>query len=115
MKINIKTIKIDLTPSLNAYIEKRLAPLAKFVKRFDEAGEVEIWFEVQRLTEHHHKGEVFEASADLRLPKKILRAESTSADIHAAIDKVKEELHSEIQKYKTQFLEIDKKKLGKKR
>ena len=115
MKINIKTIQIDLTPSLNLYVEKKLLPLAKFVKRFDETGEAEVWLEVSRLTKHHRKGEVFAASADLRLPKKILRAESTATDVHAAIDEVKDELHAEIQKYKTQFLEVDRKKLAKKR
>ena len=115
MKVNIKTIQLDLTPSLNVYIEEKLAPLAKFVKWFDETGEAEIWLEVQRLSKHHKKGEVFEASADLRLPKRILRAESTSTDIRAAVDEIKSELSSEIQKYKTQFCEVKKKKLTKKR
>ena len=115
MKINIKTIQVDLTPSLNEYIESKLSPLAKFVKRFDEAGEAEIWLEVQRLTKHHKKGDVFEASADLRLPKRILRAECTASDVHAAIDEIKRELAIEIQKYRTQFLEIKRKKLTGKR
>lgn len=113
MKINIKTIQLDLTPSLQAYAEKKLSPLSKFVKRFDEDGEAEVRLEISRLTKHHKKGEVFSASADLRLPKRILRAESTTSDIYAAVDKVRNELTLEIQKYKTQFLEIKKKKLGK--
>ena len=114
MKINIKTIQVDLTPSLNVYIEEKLSPLAKFLKRFDETGDAEIWLEVSRATQHHRKGDVFEASADLRLPKKILRAESTASDVRAAIDEIKRELSLEIQKYRTQFLEVKKKKLARK-
>ncbi|MEK7507574.1 MAG: ribosome-associated translation inhibitor RaiA [Patescibacteria group bacterium] len=114
MKINIKAIQIDLTPALNVYIEKKLSQLAKFVKRFDETGEAEIWLEISRST-RHKKGDVFETSADLRLPKKILRAETVSPDARAAIDVIKNKLSLEIQKYRTQFLEIQKKRLPGKR
>ena len=110
MKINIKAVQVDVTPALDVYIDKKLSPLAKFVKHFDEMGEAEIWLEISRST-HHKKGDVFEASADLRLPKKILRAEAVSPDAHAAIDVIKSKLSLEIQKYKTQFLEIQKKRL----
>lgn len=102
MKINIKA-KTDLTPALKAYIEKKLAPLAKFIKRFDEKGDAEIWLEVSRTTRHHRKGDVFVAAADLRLPRKILRAEEYAEDIRIAIDRAKDTLRLEIGKYKTRF------------
>src|SRR3989344_4696319 len=114
MIINIKATQVEVTPTLNVYVEKKLSPLAKFVKQFDETGEAEIWLEITRST-HHKKGDVFEASADLRLPKKILRAETASPDARAAIDVIKSKLNVEIQKYKTQFLEIQKKRLPGKR
>lgn len=101
MQLHIKATKLDLTPSLSVYIEKKLATLDKFVKRFDEAGVAALWVEVARTTRHHHKGDVFMAEADLRLPGKILRAEATQADIHAAIDELREKLLMEIKKYKT--------------
>jgi len=103
MDINIKKTT-DLTPSLEMYIEEKLAPLAKFVKQFDETGEAAIWLEISRTTKHHKKGEVFFASADLRLPKKVLRAEGYATNIRMAIDEAKRTLHAEIEKYKTQFL-----------
>ena len=37
------------------------------------------------------------------LPKRILRAENTGADLRAGIDDVKDKLKAEIEKYKTQF------------
>lgn len=104
MKINIKKTT-DLTPSLEIYIEEKLAPLAKFLQKFDETGEAEIWLEISRTTRHHRKGEVFLAAADLRLPHKILRAEEYAEDIRKAIDQAKDTLRLEIEKYKTKFLE----------
>lgn len=103
MKINIKK-NLDLTPSLRVYIDEKLAPLAKFVKQFDETGEAELWLELSRTTRHHQKGEVFLAVADLRLPHKILRAEEYAEDVRKAIDGAKDTLRLEIEKYKTRFL-----------
>ena len=105
MKINIKA-GIDLTPSLKTYIEEKLGPLTKFIKKFDETGEAEIWLEVSRTSKHHRKGsEVFVAAADLRLPKNILRAEEYAEDLRTAIDQARDTLRLEIEKYKTRNME----------
>ncbi len=100
MKITI-TKTVDRTPSLENYVEEKLAPLAKFIKGLDEAGEAEIWIEISRTTRRQRKGEVYFAAADLRLPKKIIRAEEYADDIRTAIDQVKDTLRLEIEKYKT--------------
>jgi len=102
MKITIKKTT-DLTPSLSLYIENKLSPLAKFVKQFDETGEAQIWLEISRTSQHHRKGDVFMAAADLRLPGKILRGEAKAENIRKAIDLVKQELQAEIAKYKTKL------------
>lgn len=105
MQINIKA-STDLTPSLKIYIESKLAPLAKFIKHFDETGEAAIWLEISRTSKHHKKGnEVYMAAADLRLPKKILRAEEYAEDARKAIDNAKDTLRQEIEKYKARFTE----------
>jgi ribosomal subunit interface protein len=109
MKINIKK-SLHLTADLAAYVEKKLLPLAKFVKHFDETGEAEIWLEISRTTNHHKKGDVFKAAVDLRLPKKILRAEEYEKDVRTAIDKARNTLRLEIAKYKTQFTELTRKR-----
>ena len=41
------------------------------------------------------------AEADLRLPGKVLRAVGTHTDIRTALDKVRDTLRLEIEKYKT--------------
>ena len=101
MKITIKATNLDLTPSLNTYINEKLGSLSKFIKKFDDEGVAELRIEVARTTAHHHKGEVFMAEANLRLPKKILRAVETNSDMRASIDIVRGKLHQEILKYKT--------------
>lgn len=101
MKITVKATELDLTPALKTYIEEKLGGLAKFVKRFDEDGSVEMRCEVGRTTKHHRHGEVFMAEANLRLPKQLLRATAYHEDARKAIDAVKRTLRLEIGKYKT--------------
>jgi ribosomal subunit interface protein len=104
MKINIIKTKNLITPALEAYIETKIGQLAKLVRHFEERGEVALSFEVSRTTQHHKKGEVYMAAADLRLPNKVLRAEEYAEDIRVAIDRARDTLHLEIEKYKTKFL-----------
>lgn len=112
MNINIKK-NLDLTLALRIYVEKKLAPLAKFIKKFDETGEAELWLELSRTTRHHGKGgEVFLAVADLRLPRKILRAEEYADDIRKAIDQARGTLYVEIEKYKTRLEKSERGKSG---
>ncbi len=102
MTIQISSKTIDLTPALRDYAEEKMGSLEKYIQRFDDEGVAEITLTLARTTMHHRKGDVFEAIADLRLPKKILRATEETTDIRAAIDAVKDKLHVEIEKYKTQ-------------
>jgi ribosomal subunit interface protein len=105
MKINIKKTT-DITDPLRTYIDEKLMLLAKFVKHFDETGEAEIWLEISRTSNHHRKGDIFMAAADLRLPGKILRGEATAENIRKAIDLVRKELQMEIEKYKTKTVKF---------
>jgi|SRR3989344_167472 len=100
MKIHLKATNVDLTESLKAYVDEKLGGIEKFAGRWDAEGLVEVWVEVGRTTRHHQKGNVFRAEADLRLPKKILRAEDEDFDIRVAVDRVRDKLEREIEKYK---------------
>lgn len=100
MKISIKATNLDLTPSFREYIEEKIGSLTRFVRRWDLEGAVEVWVEVGRTTRHHHKGDVFRAEADLRLPHKVLRAEDEDFDVRVAVDRVRDKLKREVEKYK---------------
>ena len=114
MKIILKK-SMDVTAPLEEYIDKKLSPLAKFIKHFEEKGDVELWLEVSRTTKHHNKGEeVFKAVADLKLPGKILRSEASASDIRRAVDEVRDMLHMEIEKYKTKHSRSPKEQKGEK-
>ncbi len=104
MKLRINGSKIDMTPSLKKYIELKIAPLGKFVKRFERGGESEMYFEIARSTKPTKHGPAFYAEATLELPKKALRAQCYESDVRAAIDAVKDKLRIEIGKYKETFL-----------
>ena len=104
MQINLKGTELTLTPALKVYVESKLGSLAKFIKQFEKEGETEMRVEIARTTRHHHRGpSVFRAEANLRLPGRVLRANQDDADARAAIDKVKDKLQLEIEKYKTRL------------
>lgn len=100
MRIITETVRIEATPALKSYIEEKLGPIGKFVKKFEKQSEAEIFLEISRTTKHHHKGLVFRAEANLKIAGTTLRAEANAEDARAAIDKVKDELKSEISRFK---------------
>jgi putative sigma-54 modulation protein len=105
MRISIKATNLKLTPALAEYIENKLTSLKKFVKRFEESGEVVVHVEVGKTTRHHQKGQVFRAEVNLPFKKSMFRAVEENEDLRAAIDVVKDKLHIEIGKYKEREIE----------
>lgn len=109
MLINIKATNLDLTPAIREYIETKIGPLGRFLKRFEAKNEVEIFVEIARATRHHRSGNVFCAEAMFSLGKKVLRAEHYDWDIRVAIDEVKNKLQQEIKKHKEMKTEKNRK------
>ncbi|MEE8131856.1 MAG: ribosome-associated translation inhibitor RaiA [Candidatus Paceibacterota bacterium] len=100
MKIIIKATKLDLTPAIYEYIEEKIGPLNRFIKRFEAKSEVKVEVEIARSTKHHKHGNIFCAEANMHLPGKVLRAEHSDWDIRVAINNIKNKLQQEIKKYK---------------
>ncbi len=100
MKIIIKATKLDLEPTIREYIETKIGSLKRFIRRFEDKSDVKTEVEIARISKHHRHGNVFYAEINLYLPKKILRAEHFDWDIRVAIDKAKDKLQQEIEKYK---------------
>ncbi|HEY4514713.1 MAG TPA: ribosome-associated translation inhibitor RaiA [Candidatus Paceibacterota bacterium] len=97
MKVNIKATGIELTGAITAYLTDKLNSLDKILTRF---GDVYADAEVSKTTSHHHKGEVYRAEINLRTSSGLFRAESTSSDLYAAIDLVKDELSEKLKSTK---------------
>ncbi|TSC90806.1 MAG: Sigma 54 modulation protein/ribosomal protein S30EA [Parcubacteria group bacterium Gr01-1014_2] len=96
IKINPTNIKLD--EALIVWIETKIGGLEKFLKRLDPAA-VEARVEIGKPSKHHHKGLVWYAEANLKVPGKLLRATNTNKDLRLAINQVKDELQRQIKKY----------------
>ena len=100
MKINIKAKNFELTPAIKGYVEEKMSYLDRLMSDIHVLGAVSLDFEVGKTTMHHNKGGVFYAEANLQVPKRIIRAQKTDENLHAAIDEVKEVLAREVKEYK---------------
>ena len=105
MRIQVKATGFELTPALNQFIEEKFRGLEKFLSDWDENNSVILRIEVSKNTKHHNKGMVWYAEANLNLPQKVLRVEELSEEMHAAIDKLKDRLKTDLLKLKDKLAE----------
>lgn len=115
MKIITKTKNLELTESLETFVEKKVGGLRKFAKILqDENGFgknfAELFIEIEKETRHHRKGPYFKAEARLHLPGKTIIAISEKEDLGQAIVDLKDELQQEIKKYKSKTTELKRRK-----
>ncbi|MBU1176863.1 MAG: ribosome-associated translation inhibitor RaiA [Patescibacteria group bacterium] len=99
MKINIKSTNIDISPSINQYIEEKIGGLDKFLKSFDPEL-IEANVEVGKIKQGQRQGEIFKAEVNLNIGGHLIRAEETEDSLMAAIDLVKDDMSREIRRYK---------------
>jgi ribosomal subunit interface protein len=90
LRIELKVTNLDLSPTIEAYLEKKLVSLERHLDPTDTSvyGQVELG----RTTKHHRSGPVFRAEMNLFVQGVQHRAEATSEDLHAAIDEMKDEI-----------------------
>jgi ribosomal subunit interface protein len=104
MKIIIRTKNLELTPVFKNHIEEKIGSLKKFVdvlKREEDKNTLaEIFFEVEKETKHHNKGEVFRSEARILLPGKKIMAEAFGDDLFLTVVEIKDKLQQELKKYK---------------
>jgi len=97
MQINIKAKNLELTSSINDYINKRIKSIEKLVK--DDSGAL-FEIEVGRTTFHHKKGDIFRAEINLKFKGESLYASSEKEELYTAIDEVRNEVKSKLLTYK---------------
>ena len=109
MRLIIKATNFSLTPALSEFIERKIGGEISTLlsQRFRQPelpkgkDTLSAKVEVARTTRHHNKGNIFRAEVTISLPgKKTLRAEAEEWDVRVAIDKVRDELFMEINKWK---------------
>ncbi len=97
MKFNLKSTNLELTPAINSYIEEKIDSIEKYLGSLQI---INFDFEVELTTNHHNKGDIFRAEANLEVAGELLRVEKTEEDLYKAIDKVKDHLIDLIKKHK---------------
>ncbi len=94
MKLSIQVHNVKLTDWLEAYVEKKIGRLERYLPEANEA-RVELREEKTRSA-----GDRAVAQVTLRMPRITLRAEERSGDMFASIDAVSDKLERRIQRYK---------------
>ena len=112
MNIVITTKNLELTDQLNGLINKKISGLKKFTKILKTDFQ-EVFIEVEKETRHHRKGDVFKAEAIITLPGRKLVARSHGENLSQVIIAMRDELKREIRKYKTQTVELPRRKYRK--
>lgn len=83
---------MELTPAIEDYINKKLISLEKFNKD----GEINVYVEVGKTTNHHKQGELFKSEINLSLDGKKFFTNSEKEDLYKAIDRSEEDIVRQI-------------------
>lgn len=103
MQITITGRKIDLTPAIEEYINKKINGLDKFYNQIIRAHVV-----VGVESKHHLKGQIFLAECKLEIPGNDIFISKTKEDLYAAVDELREQLERELKKHKVKEREKNK-------
>jgi len=94
MNIIVSGKHIEVTPSLKAYAEEKLA-------RLEHLGFDILTIHVELdVDHHHHKGQVAKASAEVKATAKTFFAHEVASEMHEAIDLLVPKLEHQIDHFK---------------
>jgi ribosomal subunit interface protein len=103
MSINIKATNIELTDSINEYINKKLTAVEKYVKNKNE---MIVYIEVGKTTNHHKQGDVFKAEFNIEISGIKFYTVSEKEDLFIAIDDSQKEIIRQISEDKNKRLTL---------
>lgn len=98
---------LELTPSIKAFVEQKMGTIAKLFKSGDDLIEARV--EIGRPSKHHHKGLVYYAEINLKIGGELLRATVEHVDLRTAIDFARNEIESQVKKFKSKRRETARK------
>lgn len=98
MHYTIKVTDMELTASVGEYIAKKMASLDK-VAGHCGAGIV-AHVEVGRASRHHRTGPVFRVELMVHIKGRVARAEALGKTVLEAMDKAREDMRTELERYK---------------
>lgn len=89
MNINITGHHVEVTPALRDYVTSKVE---KVIRHFDHVTSIHVILSVEKLTQ--------KAEITLHVKGKDIYADSSDADLYAAIDLLADKLDRQVQKYK---------------
>lgn len=110
MRVVIHKKNLEITAALQNFIDiKLIRPVEKVLKNILDKELPLLEIEIGRNTNHHRKGMVYHAEANLSLGRVFMRAEVDEDDMRKACDLLKDELLREIVKFKNKKQDVYKK------
>jgi ribosomal subunit interface protein len=107
MNININFTKIDSSDALKTAATEMAAHLATYFE-----GIMAVDIDLGRTTDHHEHGDdVYYAEYNVHIPGDMVRVSKESEDLYKAIEKVKDHLKVELEKYKAKMHQIDREEI----
>jgi ribosomal subunit interface protein len=102
MQMTFRYTHIDHSPALEEHATAKLASVAHLIPAYEKDGEARAEVEFERTTEHHKSGDVFHVKVRLHLPVTTIEADAVGDDIYGAVDRVRDTLHGNVQRFKEQ-------------
>lgn len=94
IQTEVKATGLELTPAIKGYVEEKVGQLERLVDT--STGGVRAEVEVGKTTDHHRHGDVFKSEINLYVSGAVYRAVTTTSDLYAAIDEMKDEVARQI-------------------
>jgi putative sigma-54 modulation protein len=94
LNIDIRGEDMELTEAIENAIQKKLGAIEKYMETVSEPKTLRV--SVGKISDHHKKGDIFKAEADLLIPGHKIHAEITAGELYAAIDLLKDELKNRL-------------------
>ena len=98
MKISVSAARVELTPDLREYAEKKISAVGKVIDLSDDKTSAHVM--LARTTSHHKSGDLFRADVRLDIGGTELFATAEESDVRAALDRLKDELLREAKTWK---------------
>jgi putative sigma-54 modulation protein len=89
MNLSISGHHLDVTPSLRDYVTQKLG---RIIRHFDRVIDIKVFLTVDKLVQ--------KAEINIHVPGKEIHAESSDADLYAAIDSLSDKLDRQVLKHK---------------
>src|SRR3989344_4367334 len=101
MKTMIHTKNLELTPSIETFVNQKMDTIAKLFKTGEQLTEARI--EIGKPSRHHQKGPIYYAEINLKIGGKLLRATEKHVDLRTAVDFARDEIERQIKKFKSKI------------